>query len=194
MYICNVSFLNMNKREQIIQIADCLIREKGYNAFSFYDISKKVGIKTASIHYHFPLKSDLGVAVIEGHIEMISNVIEKHKSKSPTERLDKFFSIYSDINKENKVCLVGSLASNFNTLDEQIQINLIKFTELMLNWVCGFLEEGRNSKVFSFEGSARTKAVMIITNMLALLQLSRLSYKKEFKSVVDIIKLELITK
>jgi AcrR family transcriptional regulator len=35
----------MNTREQIIQLADNLTREKGYNAFSFYDISKKVGIK-----------------------------------------------------------------------------------------------------------------------------------------------------
>jgi len=184
----------MNTREQIIRIADNLIREKGYNAFSFYDISKKVGIKTASIHYHFPLKSDLGVAVIEQHIDNLSTIIEKYKSKSPTDRLDKFFSIYVAIKNENKVCLVGSLASDLNTLDEQVQIKLKTFTELMFNWVCTFLDEGRNSKAFTYEGSPRTKSVMIISNLLALLQLSRLSYDQEFKSVIDTIKLELITK
>ncbi len=65
----------MNTREQIIQLADTLIRERGYNAFSFYDISKKIEFKTAYIHYHFPVKLNLGVAVIERHIK---NLFKNH--------------------------------------------------------------------------------------------------------------------
>ena len=65
----------MSKREEIIQLADTLIRQKGYNAFSFYEISDKVGIKTASIHYHFPAKSDLGIAVVDLHIKNLNGLI-----------------------------------------------------------------------------------------------------------------------
>ncbi len=186
--------INMDTREQIIQLADNLIRDKGYNAFSFYDISKTVGIKTASVHYHFPAKSDLGVSVIEQHIHNLHVLREKLNSKSPVEKLDKFFSIYASIKNENKVCLVGSLATDFNTLDKKIKNKLKIFSDNMLDWVSEFLQEGRDSNLFQFEGSPRTKAMMIISNMLAIVQLSRLTGDKDFKTVKDTIKQELIKK
>ena len=186
--------LTMDTKGQIIQLADNLIREKGYNAFSFYDISKSVGIKTASIHYHFPAKSDLGVAVIEQHINNLNLVKKRFNRKSPVEKLDKFFSIYSAIKNENKICLVGSLATDFNTLDKKVKDKLKIFSDNMLDWVSDFLEEGRNNNVFQFEGSPRTKAIMIIGNMLAIVQLSRLTNDKDFKTVKDSIKQELLKK
>lgn len=175
----------MSKREEIVQLADTLIRQKGYNAFSFYEISNKVGIKTASVHYHFPAKSDLGIAVIDQHIQNLNGLIESQKKKSPTEKLNKFFSIYSNIQKENKVCLVGSLATDFNTLDSKVQDKLKGFSELMLNWVSGFLEEGKEKNVFEFEGLPRTKALMIITNMLAAVQLTRLTNTDDFEKIKE---------
>src|SRR5690606_29438638 len=182
----------MSKREEIIQFADTLIRQKGYNAFSFYEISDKVGIKTASIHYHFPTKSDLGVAVIDQHIEHLNGLIESLKRKSPTEKLSKFFSIYSSIQKERKVCLVGSLATDFNTLDNKVQDKLKGFSALMLDWVSGFLEEGKEENVFEFEGLPRTKALMIITNMLAAVQLTRLTNTDDFERIKENITNDLI--
>ena len=186
--------LELDTREQIIELADNLIREKGYNAFSFYDISRSVGIKTASIHYHFRSKSDLGMAVIEHQLQQLHLVIRKFESKTPIERLEKFFSIYASIKNENKVCLVGSLATDFNTLDKKLQARLKIFSDAMLEWVISFLEEGRNENVFQFKGSARTKAIMIIGNMLAIVQLSRVTFDKDFKAIKDTIKQELIKK
>ncbi|MDR3047168.1 MAG: TetR/AcrR family transcriptional regulator, partial [Bacteroidales bacterium] len=48
-------------RSEIISIANELIKSIGYNAFSYADISKKLNIKNAAIHYYFPAKADLGV-------------------------------------------------------------------------------------------------------------------------------------
>ena len=62
----------MDTRSEIINIADALIRAKGYNAFSFTDIGKQLNIKNASIHYHFPTKTDLGVAIIAQHQKQLS--------------------------------------------------------------------------------------------------------------------------
>lgn len=184
----------MTTRNEIIQLADKFIREKGYNAFSFYDISKEVGIKTASIHYHFPFKSNLGVAVIEQHMKELQHLIEKYKDKSPIEKLDKFLLIYTQIKQENKVCLVGSLSTDLNTVDEDIKVKLKTFASMMLDWVSSFLEAGRKSKVFWFEGLPRVKAMMIICNMLAIVQLSRLTSDKDFKTVRDTIKQDLLKK
>lgn len=184
----------MTTRNEIIELADGLIREKGYNAFSFYDLSKAIGIKTASIHYHFPNKSDLGVAVVDRQLDTLKALMEKTDKYSPVKKLDQLINIYSKIIHDDKVCLVGSLSTDFFTVDETIRQHLKVFAEKMLEWVSGFLEEGREQGVFQFEGQPRTRAIMIIGNLLAIVQLSRLTDKRDFKKVTSTIKKDLIIK
>ena len=81
-------------KESILKLADHLIKAKGYNAFSFHDLSKAIGIKTASIHYHFPTKSDLGIAIIQDHIRRLAVLKDSLAGKDPVTRLKGFFSIY----------------------------------------------------------------------------------------------------
>ena len=177
----------MTTREIIIDTADQLIRSNGFNAFSFKDISNKIGIKTASIHYHFPTKSDLGVATIKEHIERFEQLKTELANKSPLLKLKGFLSIYSQIKSENKVCLVGSLATDLNTVDDKIKNELKTFAELVLLWVTEILTEGKNQRVFEFQNTSRTKALMIITNILAIVQLSRLTNDEDFEIVKEAI-------
>jgi len=185
----------MSKREEIIRRADTLIREKGYNAFSFYDIAAQVGIKTASVHYHFPTKTDLGIAVVDWQTTQLQSQIDALKGRSPRENLDGFLSIYDRIQKEDKVCIVGSLAPDFNTLDSKLQQRLKGFSAALLAWVGQFLEAGKKEKVFIFVGSPRTRALMIITSMMAAVQICRLTDPVDYghikKNIInDLIQLE----
>lgn len=175
----------MTTRETIIDTADQLIRSNGFNAFSFKDISNKIGIKTASIHYHFPTKSDLGVATIKEHIERFEDFKKEFATKTPLQKLNGFLSIYSHIKSENKVCLVGSLATDLNTVDDNIKNELKKFAALVLLWVTEILNEGKKQKVFEFQNTPRTKALLIITNILAIVQLSRLTNDGDFEIVKE---------
>ena len=61
----------MSTKDKIIEIGNKFLVEKGYNAFSYADISKSIDIKTSSIHYHFPSKVDLCLAIIEVHQQRI---------------------------------------------------------------------------------------------------------------------------
>jgi TetR/AcrR family transcriptional repressor of nem operon len=45
------------------------VQARGYNALSFREIAKDVGIKSASIHYYFPTKGDLGVALAKRYTD-----------------------------------------------------------------------------------------------------------------------------
>src|SRR5690606_36282585 len=147
----------MTTRETIIDTADHLIRSNGFNAFSFKDISNKIGIKTASIHYHVPTKSDLGVATIKEHIERFEYLKKEFENKSPLQKVNGFLSIYSQIKSENKVCLVGSLATDLNTVEDSIKNELKNFAELVLLWVTEILTEGKKQKMFEFQTTPRTK-------------------------------------
>jgi TetR/AcrR family transcriptional regulator, transcriptional repressor for nem operon len=173
----------MSTRLDIITIADALLREKGYNAFSFSDISSKLNIKNASVHYHFPTKTDLGLAIITEHRNRLESQVAKYSAKHPLQKLQAFLSIYEAAKSQKQICLVGSLATDLYTVDEPIQQELRKLVNDILAWVTSILEEGKQKKVFHFNGDSRTKALMIITNMLAAVQLTRLTTQKDFNLI-----------
>lgn len=181
----------MTTRDSIIILADNLIRAKGYNAFSFNDLAREIGIKTASIHYHFPTKSDLGVAIIKEHVSRFEKLRKELQDKDPIKKLEGFFSIYTKIQSEDKVCLVGSLATDLHTVDVTVQKELKAMATMILEWVTEILKEGKTKKVFYFKESPRTKALMIITNMLAIVQLCRLTSAADFSTVKETILKEL---
>lgn len=60
------SLINMHGEmaEKILRTTDSLMMQRGYSAFSYADISEAVGIRKASIHYHFPSKAALVIAVL----------------------------------------------------------------------------------------------------------------------------------
>lgn len=181
----------MTTRETIVDKADQFIRNKGYNAFSFKDISNDIGIKTASIHYHFPTKSDLGVATIKEHIARTEALKKRVAHESPQIKLEAFLDVQTQIKRENKVCIVGSLATDLNTLDDTIKTELQLFAKIVIEWITEILTEGKELKIFDFQMEPRTKAIMIITNMVAIVQLSRLTNDNDFDVVKETIVTEL---
>lgn len=42
-----------------MDIAEAHIREVGYWGFSFRDLAANIGIKSASVHHHFPTKAGM---------------------------------------------------------------------------------------------------------------------------------------
>ena len=179
MYICS----SMTTKSKIIQIGDALIREKGYNGFSFSDISKQLNIRNASVHYHFPTKTDLGVAIVQKHITGLEHLIGLNAGKDPLQKLHAFLSIYENIKSEDKICLVGTLATDLCTVDSEVRLALKILVDRILQWVIQFLEEGKAIGQFHFNTSTKTKALMITTNMLASLQITRITGYEDFLAI-----------
>lgn len=175
----------MGTRTEIISIGDSLIRDRGYNAFSFSDISKQLNIKNASIHYHFPTKTALGLAIVQEHLNRLEQLKNKTTGKSSLEKLNAFLSIYSAAKSENKICIVGSFATDLYTVEPGIQNEIKKLTNNILKWVTEILQDGKSKGVFHFSINERTKALMIITNMLAAVQLTRLTNKQDFQQIKE---------
>lgn len=173
----------VSTRDRIILLTDTLIRDQGYNGFSFYDIAQKLKIKNASIHYYFPTKADLGIALLEAHTERLHQLQAAVEGKDSTAKIKAFLSIYNVIHSEGRVCIVGSLATDLKTVEPKMAKALTAFANEILVWVTSILEEGKENKTFSFVEPPRTKALMIITNMLAAVQLTRLTGEKDFITI-----------
>lgn len=171
---------NMSTKDDILNIANELILSRGYNAFSFADISEQLGIKKASIHYHFTSKTDLGKEVIQKHINEAHRIFDANRHTDPIDRLNAFFHIYERRKQANQVCLIGSLATDLQTIDSSLQEELKVLAQLILDELTEVLLAGKSKNRFRFEENARTKALMIITNISAALQVSRLTMDEDF--------------
>ena len=58
-------------REQIMDRAGHLLMSRGFNGFSYRDISSHLGIKNAAVHYHFRSKADLALALVDQYRQIL---------------------------------------------------------------------------------------------------------------------------
>jgi 3-oxoacyl-[acyl-carrier-protein] synthase II/TetR/AcrR family transcriptional repressor of nem operon len=173
----------MDTKYQILKLADNYIRKDGFNAFSFRDISAQLGIKSASVHYHFPTKTDLAASVVEHNRSLLLKTIEKNQHLAAPNQLQAFFSIYDYYRTSGKICLIGSIASDYFTVEAPVREAIALLSQTMHQWVTTILEKGLQNNDFFFKAQPDVKAAMIIGNMLALLQLSRVLGDKYYESV-----------
>ena len=67
----------------ILDAAERRIQLGGFGGFSFREIAADVGIKSSSVHYHFPTKEELAAAVVRRWAEETSKYIDAGLEKEP---------------------------------------------------------------------------------------------------------------
>ena len=172
-------------KAHIVQLADDMIRSRGYNAFSYSDISKPLGIKNAAIHYHFPTKADLALAVVDYHLESIERFKQRAEGKSPLQRIKLFLNFYSSIQMSGKICLVGAFSTDWNSLSEEVHDAMNTFKASLVEWLSKSLSEGKANGELTFKNTAETEALSILSTILAAAQLSRIGGSDEFQKIKD---------
>src|SRR5512136_2484615 len=163
-------------KTEILDLAENLLLDRGFNGFSYADISSVLGIKNAAVHYYFPTKSDLGIAVIQRAKERFTGWTrgERMAGRSAAEKLEAFFRLYLKFMEAGQqVCLGGALETDFKTLPTEMQAETQKFASTFLVWMEGVLEEGRGKRIFSFPGEAKDQAILILSSLQGALQMTR---------------------
>ena len=135
----------IDTKKQILDIAEDLLLDRGYNGFSYKDISGTLNIKNASIHYHFPKKTDLGVAIIQRAANRFQRWAKYIESKDLpySKKLDEFCLIFKKfVEQKQQICLGGALETDFKTLPEEMQEETRIFISNTLQWLENFLAQG----------------------------------------------------
>jgi TetR/AcrR family transcriptional regulator, transcriptional repressor for nem operon len=149
-------------RKELLDLAETLVRTRGYNGFSYRDLAEQIGIKTASIHYHFPTKGDLGEALIENEREAFArNLAELDAAeKDPRRRLERFIELFQSttIGCDNRMCLGAMLAVEQETLPDTVGQAVRRLFAENEKWLAKLLEEGRKARQFRFKGPADAAA------------------------------------
>lgn len=177
-----------NTKEKIRDLGEDLIRKHGFNSFSYKDISIKLKVKNAAIHYHFPSKEDLGVSIIKESVKRWEELLQFMASQKmgEWEKLIIFIEKGFETSiKEERVCLVGALSPELYTLPKDMQKEFSLLVETRKNWLAQLLREGKKKKVFHFDISPEAKALMIITNLMGGLQIARVTSPSDFKLIKE---------
>ena len=163
-------------KAEILDFAESLLLDRGFNGFSYAHISSALKIKNAAIHYYFPTKADLGVAIIRRTGERFAKWThdERMAVKAPSEKLEAFFRSYLRfLDAGQQVCLGGALETDYKTLPPAMQMETKKFVSDIFAWMEGVLEAGREKKNFSFPGEAKDQAILVLSSLQGALQMTR---------------------
>lgn len=138
-------------QEKILRTAESLIQKMGYNAFSYKDIAQVVGIKTSSIHYYYPTKEDLAVAVVDWQLNQLSSFLNELKFNASLSLQQKLLNLVDKVmsltlHDEMKMCLGGMLASDVISLPEKVKIKARSFFNILEQWIKDAISEGISDK------------------------------------------------
>lgn len=141
-------------RTKILDIAEDLVQRVGLNAMSYKDISDAVGIRKASIHHHFPKKENLIDALLERCSISYGSKYQKivdGDDPAPT-KLRKLALIFEQGLSNKKLCLIGSISTNTNTLEEHSCHILQSTVQNTVSIFSNVFAQGKIEGTLSFTG------------------------------------------
>jgi TetR/AcrR family transcriptional repressor of nem operon len=175
---------------QILDAAERLVQERGFNGFSYADIASELGVTKAALHYHFASKADLGDALIERYAERFFAALTSVEGDDTdaVEKLRAYAKLYADVFRNDRMCLCGMLAADYATLPDPMRERVVKFFDDNEVWLTRVLEEGRAKGTIRFEGSARPVARTLIGGLEGAMLVARPYHDvKRFRDAADLL-------
>jgi TetR/AcrR family transcriptional repressor of nem operon len=175
---------------QILDVAERLVQERGFNGFSYADIAAELGVTKAALHYHFASKSDLGDALIERYAERFFAALTSVEGDDidAVDKLRAYAKLYTDVFRNDRMCLCGMLAADYATLPDPMRTRVVRFFDDNEVWLTTVLEEGREKGTIRFEGSARPVARTLIGGLEGAMLVAR-PYRdiERFRDTVELL-------
>jgi TetR/AcrR family transcriptional repressor of nem operon len=182
--------------EQILDLAETLIQTRGYSAFSYQDIADSLGIRKASIHYHFPSKADLGIAVVDRYIARFGDAltaIADDQSQSSMTMLDFYVQPYLQFaSTPDRVCLSAALAGEMLALPPKVRERVDHFFRTHQVWLTKILERGVTRGEFTLAAPASKVARFVFGALQGALLVKRTTNDlTQINDVIAVMKLQL---
>ena len=184
----------MNRKTEILKLTAEMLKVKGFDSFSYNDLSQELGITKASIHHHFKRKEDLGLALLVYLKERTLKGTEHlHDTNiSPWEKLETFFDMNAQIIENGtKNCPVNSLQANVSIITAEMAVVLKEIGELEISLMKSILEDGRQEGQLFFKGKARDHATLIMSTLRGAMQQSRIHGHEIFHQTIEQMKTNL---
>jgi len=182
--------------DEILDLAEMLIQTRGYSAFSYQDIADALGIRKASVHYHFASKTDLGVAVVDRYVARFGAAlaaVAADQSQSSMRMLDHYVEPYLQFaDTPDRACLCGALAGEMMVLPVEMRRRVDRFFRSHQAWLTGILERGVARGELTLAAPAAKTARLILGALQGALLVKRTTGDaSQLRDVVAVIKSQL---
>ena len=160
---------------RILDVAERLVQTRGFNGFSYADVAAELKISKPSLHYHFPSKAELGEALIGRYAVRFADALVAidDRGDGAAAKLDAYASIYADVLKEQRMCLCGMLAADYDTLPAPMRDAVVRFFNENEVWLTRVLEQGAEEGTLHLSGSASEAAQAIVSGLEGALLIAR---------------------
>lgn len=147
--------------------AEKLVRSRGYSGFSYADLENIVGIRKASIHYHYRTKEELVASVLEEYrdrYEKSFSSIEESRSDA-IDRIDDYAKLYFDGIDRGLGCLCAVLSAEFDAVPDSLKTGVEAFFKRHHAWLADVYRDGLVKGTVSTELGADEAAHLILSTL-----------------------------
>ncbi len=112
----------MNETAQrLMDLAEAHIRHAGYRGFSFRDLAAGLGIKSASVHHHFPTKATLAAAVVRRYADRFLATVASQPNETGDDAISAYRSAFRKaLERDGRMCLCGVLGAEAGILTREV--------------------------------------------------------------------------
>jgi TetR/AcrR family transcriptional repressor of nem operon len=160
---------------RVLDVAERLVQVRGFNGFSYADVAAELGITKAALHYHFAGKGSLGAALMDRYCDRLAANLAALAAAGPSApaRLRGYAALYRNMLRQERLCLCGMLAAEYQTLPPAMQAAVIRFFTLNEAWLAEVLTEGAAAGEIQLAGSAQDAAVALVAGLEGAMLVSR---------------------
>jgi TetR/AcrR family transcriptional repressor of nem operon len=162
--------------ERILDVAQRLAQSRGYNAFSYADLAEALGIRKASIHYHFPSKADLAHALVTRYRKEAAARLAQIDTETtdPVLKLRRYVALDQEMMADgNRVCLCGMFASDVLSLPDPVRAEVNDFFRDNERWLADVLREGQRQGSVRIAASADEEAQLFVAGLQGAMLIAR---------------------
>jgi TetR/AcrR family transcriptional regulator, transcriptional repressor for nem operon len=114
--------------ERLMDLAEAHIRQRGYGGFSFRELAAEIGIKSASVHHHFPTKATMAAAVARRYGDRFLSAVAAQPSESAEDAIAAYRSAFREaLDRDGRMCLCGVLGAETGMLSPDVAGEVLSF-------------------------------------------------------------------
>ena len=162
--------------ERIVDAAEALIQQVGYNGFSYEGLAQLVGIRKPSVHYHFAAKMDLAVVVAQRYTHRFREAllrIEGTKAKAAEQLVDYAELFAQTYDKDGRLCICGMLGAESDSLPPEINVEVRRFFQINIDWLTEVFERGARDGSLKLQRPAGEMAEVVLSMLEGSMLLGR---------------------
>jgi TetR/AcrR family transcriptional regulator, transcriptional repressor for nem operon len=175
---------------KIVEAGRQLIMRRGYSGFSYADVADAIEIRKASIHHHFPTKTDLAIAVLKQSRDMFDADMAALQAAGADglAQLRAYIGHWERCIADDSApfCVAGMLGAELPGLPIEVAQEVRAHFEDLSAWLEPVLESAAKGNLIKLDSSVQTEAAALVSVIYgAMLAARAYGNATLFKDVTD---------